>query len=184
MTEKTNLTDLDPKHEALNVVINALKPLSIDQQRSVLNSAANYFSLPLLSQQGSGSGSQSDVPDLQSFVFERRTDNDAIAVTVLAYYLLKYRNRSKFKAADLDALNTEAGTGKIFGNIYKTVNNATQRNRFLSKTGDGFKQIAPLGRLVVEALPDEEKVEALLEKNKPKPKRKTRKKNAKESKEV
>ena len=175
-----DLTELNPMHEALNVVIEALKPLNVDQRRSVLQSAAHLFgnadALTPTAQQANHLGSQSNLPALEKFVFEKKTTNDAIAATVLAYYLTVFRKQETFKTADLDALNKEAGTGQIFGNITKTVNNATQRNRFLAMAGNGFKKITPLGRLVVEALPDEEKVKAILEEHKPRAKRKPRKK--------
>ncbi len=180
MTAPADLTDLNPMHEALNVVIDALKPLSTDQRRSVLQSAANLFGnadvIPTPPQQVASTASLLNPPDLQSFVFEKKTSNDTIAVTVLAYYLSVYRKRETFKASDLDALNKEAATGQIFGNINKTVNNATQRTRFLAMAGNGFKKITPLGKLVVEALPEEEKVKAIIEKHKPRTKRKSRKK--------
>jgi len=175
-------TDFNPIHEALNVVIDALKPLSVDQRRSVLQSAANLFGnvdvWPVPAHQVAISGAQPNPPDLQTFVFDKKTKNDIIAVTVLAYYLSVYRKRETFKTSDLDALNKEASTGQLFGNIYKTVNNATQRNRFLAMAGNGLKKITPLGKLIVEALPDEEKVQALLEKYKPRTKRRPRKKVA------
>lgn len=180
MTVPTDLTDLNPMHVALNVVIDALKPLTIDQRRSVLQSAANLFGnadvIATPPQQGTGSSFPSSPPDLQSFIFEKKTSNDVLAVTVLAYYLSEYRERKTFKTSDLDVLNREAATGQIFGNINKTVNNATQRNRFLAMTGDRFKRITPLGKLVVQALPDEEKVKAIIEEHKPRTKRKPRKK--------
>jgi hypothetical protein len=174
-----DLTEINPMHDALNAVIEVLKPLNVDQRRSVLQSAAHLFGsadvLSTAEQTVTTPGSQSNLPELERFVFEKKTSNDAIAVTVLAYYLAVYRKQETFKTADLDALNKQAGTGQVFGNISKTVNNATQRNRLLAMAGDGFKKITPLGRLVVEALPDEEKVQAILEEHKPRIKRKRRK---------
>lgn len=171
-------SDFNPVHQALNTVIDALKPLSADQRRSVLQSAANLFgeadALPPTPQKATDSEATTSPPDLQRFVFNKKTKNDAVAVTVLAYYLKKYRNQVSFKTSDLEALNSEANTGQVFGNITKTVNNAYSRYRLLDKAGKGFKKITLIGERVVEALPDDAQVKAIIVEHKPRTRRKPR----------
>lgn len=165
-------SDFESAQESLKRVIELLTSLNDDQRRFVIVSAAAWFKdesnlTPTLLK-----GSQEKLtPTLGDFVFSKKTKNDAEAVAVLAYYLTEYRNQELFKTADLDALNKEAATGQIFGNIKKSVNNATQRNRFLGMAGKGYKKITPLGKLVVEALPDEKEVKRIIKEHKPRPKR-------------
>jgi hypothetical protein len=173
-------SDFDPTQESLKKIIELLTSLNDDQRRFVIVSAAAWFKdssnlTPTLLKE---SEAKLNVPPtLGDFVFSKKTKNDAEAVAVLAYYLNVYRNQELFKTADLDALNKEAATGQIFGNITKSVNNATQRNRFFGMAGKGYKKITPLGKLVVEALPDEEKVKMLIKEHRPRPKRNTAKRD-------
>lgn len=175
-------SDFTPIQVAVNKIIEALKPLSDNQRRTVLQSVANLFgesyaAIPTnLTSNQSPTDTETHAPNLQKFIFSKKTKNDAVAVTVLAYYLKKYRNQERFKTSDLEALNKEANTGKVFGNITKTVNNAYSRYRLLDTDGEGYKKITYPGELVVEALPDEEKVKALIEEHKPRAKRKPTKK--------
>lgn len=173
-------SDFNIIQESLNIVLDALKPLTPEQRSSVLQSAANLFGETEVqspfAQMSNNSEKPTNLPDLQNFVFTKKTKNDAIAVTVLAYYLKKYRNQLTFKTTDLEALNNEANTGQVFGNISKTVNNAYSRYRFLDKAGEGSKKITLIGEQVVENLADEERVKALIAEHKPRAKRKSSKK--------
>jgi hypothetical protein len=56
----------------------------------------------------------------------------------------------------------------------KAVNNATLRNGFFSQAGKGLKRITPLGQRVVEALPDNVLVMAIIEENNLRPNSKRR----------
>lgn len=173
-------TDFDSTQEVLKTVINSLKPLNDEQRRFVLVSVAAWFndSDKIIPTPPAKNGDTETEPkNLQDFVFYKKTKNDSEAVAVLAYYLEKYRGQKLFKTADLEILNKEAGTGQKFGNIIKTVNNATQRNQFFATAGNRSKQLTPLGRMIVEALPNEEEVKSIIEKNKPRIKRKPNKKN-------
>lgn len=173
-------SNFDSAQEALRAVINILEPLRNDQRRFVLHSTAAWFNdsdttaLP----SPHNTNTEPEPANLQDFVFFKKTKNDAEAVAVLAYYLEIYRNQKLFKTTDLDKLNHEAGTGQKFGNITKIVNNATQRNQFFAIAGNGFKQLTPLGRMIVKALPDEEEVKKIIKEHKPRPqKRKATKKD-------
>ncbi len=175
----TQASDFDPAHAVLNTVINALKPLNDDQRRSVLRSVVALFNETEVIPAGMETRikpSPENAPSPEEFVFSKNTKRDTARIAVLAYYLTVYRNQDTFKTADLEALNQEA-RGQRFGNIAKSVNNAAQRNGLLAMTGSGFKAITPLGKLIVEALPNDEKVKDILGEYKPRVKRKLRKKD-------
>ena len=172
-------SEFDSAQEILRKVIGLLSPLTEDQRKFVFVSAAAWFgdsdkltTPPLKQDVDTGTP-----PSLQNFVFSKKTKKDTEAVAVLGYYLAVYRGQELFKTTDIDALNKEAATGQIFGNVTKTVNNAAQRSRFFASVGEkGFKKITPLGRMVVEALPDEEEVKKIVQDHKPRPKKRKAKK--------
>lgn len=170
------ISDFDSVQDVLKKVIELIATLNEEQRKFVLLSASAWFkdsgnlTTSLLKEQGTESNE--NPPSLQDFVFSKKTKNDAEAVTVLAYYLTMYRKQELFKTADLEGLNREAATGQIFGKITKTVNNAARRSGFFASIGEkGFKKITPLGKMVVEALPDEEKVKKLIKDHQPRPKK-------------
>lgn len=178
----TQLSEFENELQALRVVLSALEPLDDQRRQFVLRSAAERFSITFyqpeitkldksttqlnVDGEEDQSTTQSPIPGLEDFVFLKKTGVDAQRVAVLAYYLLKYRNQPSFKPTDLLALNREAA-GRPFGNLIKITNNATVRDGFLGQAGRGFKRLAPLGIRVVEALPDVEKVRALIKEHKP-----------------
>lgn len=83
-------------------------------------------------------------------------------IACLAYYLTRYRTKTKFKTKDLEDLNSEAHQSKI-PNAGVVADNATKGTaQFLSSAGGGFKQITTRGKALVEALPDRVKVKAAL----------------------
>lgn len=174
--------DFNSAQEALKAVISILKPLGEDQRRFVLRSTAAWFndSDKIATPPHQDTTTEVEPANLQDFVFLKKTKNDAEAVAVLAYYLEVFRNQKLFKTSDLDKLNQEAGTGQKFGNINKTVNNATQRNQFFATAGNGFKQLAPLGRMVVKALPNGEEVKRIIKDHKPRLKKRRATKKASE----
>ncbi len=163
--------------EATDTIVKTLRPLAPEQRESVLVYVANLFgktgavhtsTTPI----GSTTNDTASPPqDLDEFVFHKKADKDVERVVVLAYYLEKHRGQPLFKTADIDKLNFEAA-GRPFGNVQKTVNNATRRNYYFAPAGNGFKRLTPLGRLIAEALPDKEKVASTLKEHKPPPKRK------------
>lgn len=165
-------SDLDTSQQILKKVIELLSPLKENQRRFVLVSAAAWLGdSDMLHSTLLNEDIETKHLNIQDFVFSKKTQSDAEAVAVLAYYLSEFRKQDTFKTADLDALNKEAATGQTFGNITKTVNNATQRNKYFAMVGKGQKKITPLGKMIVEALPDDEKVKALIKKYKPRSKR-------------
>jgi hypothetical protein len=158
--------------QALATVLQALENLN-DQQRSfVVAAVAQRFALPNVSSPPkptpSGAGStlkDSDHDSLRetpkTFLKEKRPITDVQRIACLAFYLTHGKNTPHFKTRDLTMLNTEAAGDKI-GNATQAVKNATNQNHFISPAGRGNKQITPLGEDVVNVLPDQEKVKAVI----------------------
>lgn len=95
------------------------------------------------------------------FMSDKKPSSEIERLTCLAYYLLKYRNKTAFKTLDLNKLNRDAAQPE-FSNATVFARNAVQAE-YLSKAGGGSKQITAFGEMVVEALPDREKVKKVIE---------------------
>lgn len=165
----TSPSDFELIHAASNAVIEVLKPLNSEQRRSVLQSVAHLIGEAEALHPPTKSisvATDEEIPNLEEFVFSKRSEKEVERVAVLAYYLDKYEKQQMFKTPDLEELNRKAN-GLPFGNITKSVNNAALRNHFFSLAGNGYKRINLYGKQVVEALPDRDKVKAVIEGNTP-----------------
>jgi hypothetical protein len=107
----------------------------------------------------------------KQFIAKKRPSNDYQRVACLAYYSAHHRNLQQFKTIDITKLATEAAMH--LSNSSRAVDHATSTYHFLAKAGGGKKQITTLGELVVDALPDQDKVKAAIAEHKPR-KRKRR----------
>ena len=187
---------LDQELEALKAILHALEPLDETQRRFVLKTVAERMgisgALPATSginqeRQAGGmpaSGGATAVASDISGSFDGQTPKqflkaklpktDVQRVACLAFYLTHARNQSQFDTEAITKLNTEA-LGTRLSNPSGAVNNAMNQNRFLAPVGKGNKQITGLGEDVVNALPDQEAVKAVLANNR-KPRKKTVKK--------
>ncbi len=172
---------------ALGIVLNALEPLDENQRTFIIKAVVDRLDLEmgiagiLAKPAGLGGAIDSLGENLKEatpkeFLKQKKPSTDVQKVTCLAYYLAHVRNKPKFKTQDISKLNTEAA-GRKFSNASKSVNNATLRNGFLASAGKGTKQITVLGEDVVEALPDQSAVKAIIAEN-PVQKRKAKKKAA------
>jgi hypothetical protein len=113
-----------------------------------------------------------DLGTPKQFLALKRPATDYERVACLAYYLTHARKIPKFKTKDMTALNTDAAQ-HTFSNASGAVADATTKYRYLSSAGSsGAKQITNLGEIVVDALPDRDKVKAALAENRPKKKKK------------
>jgi hypothetical protein len=108
----------------------------------------------------------------KQFIAQKRPSNDYERVTCLAYYLTHRRNSPQFKTRDITKLSTEAALH--VSNLSQAVGHATTRHHFLASAGRGAKQITTLGEAVAEALPDQERVKAVIREHKPGRRRKKR----------
>src|SRR5215207_4691674 len=104
----------------------------------------------------------------KQFLAQKNPKTDVERLTVLAYYLSKFRDVASFKTPELVDLNKEAA-GRRFTNAPSTAKNAVRQN-YLTGAGSRERQITHLGERVVEALPDREAVKAVLEEA-PKPRK-------------
>ena len=188
---------LDQELESLKTVLHALEPLNEAQCRFVLKTAAERRgisgTMPAASannqvrQDGgppanagaamaaSGGGDSLDGQTAKQFLKSKQPVTDVQRIACLAYYLTHAREQGHFKVLDLTKLNIDAG-GTRLTNPHLTVKNATNQNRYLAPVGLGKKQITGLGEDVVNALPDQEAVKAVVANQK-----KPRKKNAKKA---
>lgn len=176
---------------ALATVLTALEPLDDDRRRYVLRMAAERLGVPGVAQsaaqnagqpEADSDGQQRDVAhgttidvSAEDFIDAKRADVDVQRAAVLAYYLKHFRNQRRFKSKDLAALNTEAA-GHRFGNMNKTVNNASARDGFFVAAGEGFKQLTRYGEQIVEALPDAKQVKEIIQHHRPRAVARKRKK--------
>ncbi len=112
----------------------------------------------------------------KAFMAKKRPSSEIERITCLAFYLTKYRNVSAFKTKDLTKLNTEAAQ-PTFSNPTVFARNAEAAG-YLAKAGGGSKQISDLGELLVNALPNRDRVKSVLEDNKTSRKRRNAKRAA------
>lgn len=182
-----NKDTFEPELEALGIVLSALEPLSDDQRSFIIKVVVERLNVEMgndgtlagISGLGKGIDTTSDSLEEiapKEFLKQKKPSTEVQRVACLAYYLAHARNNPSFKTQEISKLNTEAA-GRKFSNASKSVNNATLRNGFLAPAGKGKKQITAFGEDVVEALPDQNAVKALIAEN-PIPKKMTKKKAA------
>jgi hypothetical protein len=159
---------------ALTAVLGALEPLDTDKQSFVLRTVMDRLKLAVgrgtppsneTLPPGTDPGTATNDNDLsrktpKEFLRGKQPMTDAQRVACLAYYLSRARSTAHFKTVDLTKLNTEAA-GTRFSNPTVAVNNATLTG-LLAPAGGGKKQITALGEEVTEALPDQERVKAIV----------------------
>ena len=174
--------------EALGTVLAALKDLDKNQQKWVLSSAiANLglqeVGLPTPTQLKANLGSippsalQNNLISVspKEFLHIKNPKSDVQRIACLAFYLTHVRDLSHFKTNDLTMLNVEAAAPRL-SNPSVAVNNATIQSTYLAPAGSGSKQITALGEEVVNALPDQEAVKIIEEKQRLKKRKATKKK--------
>src|SRR5438309_7386712 len=170
---------------ALSDVLDALSKLEPTAQQWVLNTAAQRLQLSVNSgQQPSPSGSATTAPELpagsvgktapKEFLRLKAPKSDVDRVACVAFYLTHGRQTASYASRELSAINTEAAGPKM--NMSRAVDNATKQSGYLTSAGKGKKQITALGEDVVQALPDYEKVGAVLLAGKAKARRRRAKK--------
>ncbi len=97
----------------------------------------------------------------KKFMADKRPSSAVERVTCLAYYLSEYQNIDVFKTKDITQLNYTAAQ--------PTLSNATVFTRnavnvgYLAKAGGGSKQLSAFGKDLVDALPDRDKVQKVIE---------------------
>ena len=162
---------------ALGTVLETLEPLDEPKRLFILKTAIERLGIDgtVLSAQGglrSGTGASAaaglpvastEVAGMRpkDFMRSKQPATDVQRIACLAYYLTRARSTPQFKTMDLTKLNTEAA-GARFSNAAVAVMNATATSGFLAPAGGGRKQVTALGEDVVEALPNQEQVKAVV----------------------
>jgi hypothetical protein len=160
------IPDAAVEFTALQSVISALQPLSVEARQRIVDAAVTFLRLSGTRSQGvpqlTGGGSQSTsrAPSYSAdtsmspkeFLLEKQPLTDVERMACLAYYLTHYRDTPHFKTLDLSKLNTEAAQPK-FANAANTSNNAVKRG-YLVQSSKGQRQLSAAGERFVFALPD------------------------------
>jgi|SRR5882724_7805619 len=100
---------------------------------------------------------------VKEFITLKKPENFYERIACLAYYLEKYKGIENFKTADITKINQEARLDRL-PNPALYVSDATISYGYLSSIGGGKKALSIRGEVLVNALPDRDKViNALLE---------------------
>lgn len=166
---------------ALVTVVQALEPLTESDRQWVLQSVASKWSvnIQLTAPNGSpmrpgsattqmiqslaGNGEAAAAianKDIRTFMRIKKPATDVERVACLIYYLAKTTGQVGCKSKDISQANIDFGGTKF--NMTRALDNATRRSKYLSSRGAQEKQLTPLGEDVVEALPDQAAVAAVI----------------------
>jgi hypothetical protein len=170
-----------PEVDALGEVLAALKNLDEKQRGWVIASAMSNLNIPTAAAiAGTGGGNASvtnagatnplaaagNLPGeagsrehARAFMRQKAPTSDIQRVACLGYYSDRHKQTSEFKGKDIQALNTLVGGPRF--NITRAVDNAMRRSHYLSNAGASKKQMSPLGEDIVEALPNQARVDEL-----------------------
>lgn len=182
------MTDIETPNgfDALNKVMDALKGLSPEDQKRIIETASVFFKIHssptfvhvpekveshhIAAQPHKFSGSQSLSP--KEFLLEKEPKTDVERMACLAFYLTHYRDTPHFKTLDLSILNTEAAQPK-FANASTTVDNATKMG-YLAPAIKGHKQLSAFAEKFVQALPDRDAAKDAMSSFRPRNKKKAK----------
>ena len=165
----------DPELKAMDSVFKSLSELSDDQARNrvldwvfarlgMKSAAKTSPGLPKGGDTAEGNGTSTEIPGVgispKAFMESKKALNDVERVTCLGYYMTHYQNVERFRASDLEKLNTDAKQSRI-SNVSMALNNACNNSKYFAQTGKGQKHLTTRGEQLVNALPDRDKVRAL-----------------------
>lgn len=182
------MSGLEPDdQQIMNTIITALRPLDDEGRIRIMEIVSRFYNLSPVGAQRRTSSVRTEAsygiePEAandsalspKDFVVQKSPRTDTERVACLAYYLTHYRNVKHFKTIDISKLNTEAAQTK-FSNTAYSVNDATKRN-FLISISRGSKGLSALGEHFVEALPDREAAKDVLQRMRPRKRKRSPKK--------
>ena len=169
-TDQANSASRDQAVEfrALQTVIGALQPLSIEARHRILASVATFLQARVNETVGlhadrepstvraiptvAPAYSENAVMSPKEFLIEKQPRTDVERIACLAYYLTHYEDTPSFKTLDLSKLNTRAAQPK-FTNAAQVAKNAVTSG-YLVPSSRGHRQLAAAGEQFVRALPD------------------------------
>ncbi|MBP7006092.1 hypothetical protein KBB27_03150 [Patescibacteria group bacterium] len=181
MKRKT-LENRDVEAEAIAAITSVLKDVPDERKTAVLSFVSQRFggndlgSAPA-SHGGGGEIVASPADNIKAFLKGKNPANKYQQTAVLAYYLKKNNSEEQFGKESIETANQQAG-GRTIDDITGTLNDAKNKYGFFGAGAGGKKILLAYGEDVVEALPNQEKVKALMKANISKSKRKAKKKKA------
>jgi hypothetical protein len=169
--------------ESLQEIIRILAQLDEETQIRLINAATIFLNIagrvgnskqqtslaaaPSAQTKPSALGTFSGHDDIspKEFLHQKEAKTDVEKTACLAYYLTHYRATPHFKTIDISKLNTEAAQLK-FSNAAVAVENSTKKG-FLVPSIKGQKQLSAVGEMYVQALPDREAANQVMQKHGP-----------------
>jgi hypothetical protein len=106
-------------------------------------------------------------PSAKQFLLDKDPPNKGEQLAALGYYKTHYEDTETFETKELVELNVDAGGPRI-SNPARDMDNATRKAGLFVAAGGNRKKLSAMGELVVEAMPDREKVKEILKKRRPK----------------
>lgn len=182
MKKKTS-GNRDVEAGAIATITNALADVPDERKTAVLSFVSQRFGgkdLGGISPANAGEGEMAapHADDIKGFLKSKNPGNKYQQTAVLAYYLKKNSSEEQFGKESIETANQQAG-GRTIDDITGTLNDAKSKYGFFGSGTGGKKILLAHGEDIVEALPDQEKVKALMKANASKSKRKTKKKKTK-----
>jgi hypothetical protein len=174
-TEGKDSREEDHDIDVLSQIVSALKPLSQQDRKRVIDTVATFFGIDSSEAPARATGAVESVPpsvgspvvrfseDLslspKEFIVEKQPETDVERVACLAYYLTHYRDSPYFKTLEISRLNTEAAQRKLANSTW-AVDNAAKQG-YLVDVARGQRQLSAFGEQYVRALPDREAARGL-----------------------
>ncbi len=183
----------DPEPEAMRIIIGAIEKVPEERRLAVLQYVATKVGGGTLAEASAphpsegapvittapGAGRLQPNERIDRFLQRKAPQDIYQNVACLAYFLTHDGNQPEFSTADLTTASQDARYRRI-GNMAQAVKDTERRKHFLmAGRARGAKQLSTLGEQVVEALPDQQKVEQIIESWKPRRKRGRKKKGKK-----
>ncbi|MGH7510023.1 MAG: hypothetical protein ACREMZ_11180 [Gemmatimonadales bacterium] len=182
-------TTLDPVFAATNAAFLSLQKLKTpDEREQALRFVADRLGVKApeipggpgnggkrtgSSSHGAGTLAPTSSMTPKQFMDQKRPKRHIDRIACLAYYLTHNKGTPQYKTVDLTALNTEARQPR-FTSASVHVENAVKAD-LLTSVGKGMKAITSRGEALVEALPDQARVDKVMEEHgKPTRRRKRR----------
>ena len=172
---KSESSRLTSKLKAIEVIVKELQKLEEQDRQGVVSFALDQVGMAASAQNLGGSmvttgirqvidpgnSPSAIINSMAEFVKNKKPLNEYQRVAVIAYYLEHKEGKKEFKNAEMSKANTETARQPKIANI--------------TSVGKATHQLSTHGADIVEALPDESKVKALIAEGKS---RKTRKKKS------
>lgn len=161
MSEKIN------EIEVLKKVDELLSNLSDEERGRIFDYTLAKYKVQSSKMGTSTASSKLNPPDfdtmsIKEFMTAKKPNGFYERVTCLAYYLEKIQGLEGFKTVEITQANKDARLSPMSNPTF-FVNDAASKYGFLTPIGNAKKALSPRGEALVEALPDRQKVNEVLE---------------------